>query len=256
MTEAIIHERNGHVAILTINRPEARNAVNAEVAQGLERAIDRIEADGEIRVAVLTGAPPTFCAGADLKEIEAGRRDQLRTARGGFAGVVARARHKPLVAAVEGAALGGGAEICLACDLVVASRAASFAFPETKRGLVAAAGGLFRLPQKIPLNVAVELALTGESLPAEDAHRLGLVSRLAEPGAALDEAMVLARQIAANAPAAVQATRRVMLAAPAEGDGNGWELSEAAMAEVMATDDMKEGVAAFLEKRAPRWSGR
>ena len=195
---------DGHVAVITINRPEARNAVNAAVAEGIEAAVDRVEADDSVWLAILTGVPPVFCAGADLKEVNAGRAAGLNTQRGGFAGFVRRERSKPVIAAVEGPALAGGTEICLACDLVVASRDARFGIPEVKRSLVAAAGGLFRLPQKIPMNVAMELALTGDPVDAVRAHSLGLVNHLAEPGDALARATELARQIEVNAPLAVR----------------------------------------------------
>ncbi|KRF22388.1 crotonase/enoyl-CoA hydratase family protein [Phycicoccus sp. Soil802] len=247
-------EVRGRVAVITINRPQARNAINAAVAKGLEAAVDRLEADDGVWVGVLTATPPVFCAGADLKEIGAGRRDQLRTARGGFAGFVARDRTKPVIAAVDGPAMAGGAEICLACDLVVASTAATFSIPEVKRGLVAAAGGLFRLPSRLPLNIAMEMVLTGEPVDADRAHHLGLVNRVTEPGTALDAAMLLAEEIAANAPSAVRASRRVMRAALGLDSPSGWRLSEEAMSAALSSAEMREGVAAFVEKRPPQWS--
>jgi enoyl-CoA hydratase len=246
----------GHVAIITIDRPEARNAINGVVAQGLEAGLDRLEADPDLWVGVLTSTPPVFCAGADLKEIQAGHRDRLRTPRGGFAGFVARRRSKPIIAAVEGMALAGGTEICLACDLIVASHTAKFGIPEVKRGLVAAAGGLFRLPSRLPKAIALELVMTGEPIDAESAARFGMINRLVEPGRALDTAVELAQKIAANAPIAVRASRRVLLDTASPGEATGFELSEEAMGEAMASDDMREGVAAFVEKRPPIWSGR
>ncbi|MBV9660670.1 MAG: crotonase/enoyl-CoA hydratase family protein [Acidimicrobiales bacterium] len=247
---------DGHVAVITINRPEARNAVNADVARGIEEAIDRLEEDDSLWLGILTGVPPVFCAGADLKEINAGRAPTLQTERGGFAGIVKRVRTKPIIAAADGPALAGGTEICLACDLIVASTAASFGIPEVKRCLVAAAGGLFRLPRKLPFNVAMELALTGDPISAARAEHFGLVNRLCEPGAALDTAKELAGQIEANAPIAVRASRRVIYAASPGDDSLGWRLSLEGMAEAMASEDMKEGLTAFIEKRPPSWAGR
>jgi enoyl-CoA hydratase len=193
-----------HIAVITINRPEARNAVNPDVANGIEEAIDRLEADPSVRVGILTGVPPAFSAGADLKLISAGRGRELYTKRGGFGGITRRVRKKPIIAAVDGPALAGGTEIVLACDLVVASSAARFGLPEVKRGLVASAGGLFRLPRKIPFNLAMEWLLTGDPISAVRAHELGLVNSVVEPGHALGEARALAGRVCAQAPVAVQ----------------------------------------------------
>jgi enoyl-CoA hydratase/carnithine racemase len=245
-----------HCAVITIERPEARNAVSPEVARGIEAAIDAVEADDTIRVAVLTGAPPVFSAGADLKAIQAGRGDELATERGGFAGVVRRERTKPLIAAVEGAALAGGTEIVLACDLVVSSREARFGLPEVKRGLVAAAGGLFRLGRRIPLNLALECALTGDPIDAELAHRHGLVNQLCDPAQALETALALAHRITANAPLAVRESRAIVLGCTWAGDDEAWLRTNEARDLVSASDDVREGVAAFIEKRAPVWTGR
>lgn len=249
-------EVHGHTALLTINRPEARNAVNAAVATGMEEAIDRIEADDDIWVAVLTGAGPVFCAGADLKEIASGNGGALGTSRGGFAGLVSRERTKPLIAAVDGPALAGGTEIVLACDLVVASRAARFGVPEVKRSLVAAAGGLFRLAQKLPSNVATELVLTGDPIDAERAHHFGLVNVLCEEGTARDAAMELAGRIEANAPLAVRESLAVVRASRGIDDATGFRLSNEAFGRLVATEDYAEGPKAFIEKRAPQWKGR
>ena len=201
------YETRGRVALLTIRRPEARNAVNGEVAKGMEAAIDRLEDDPEVWVGVLTGEGPVFSAGADLKALAAGDRVSLGTERGGFAGITRRQRTKPIIAAVDGPALAGGLEIVLACDLVVASGNARFGIPEVKRALVAAAGGLFRLPRALPRNVALEMGLTGDPISAERAHALGLVNELVEPGAAVDAAIALAERIVTNAPLAVRRTR-------------------------------------------------
>jgi enoyl-CoA hydratase/carnithine racemase len=245
-----------HTAVITINRPEARNAVNDEVAQGIEAAIDRLEEHDHLWVGVLTGVPPVFSAGADLKMIGAGRAAELMTRRGGFAGVARRQRSKPLIAAVDGPALAGGTEMVLACDLVVASTTATFGIPEVKRSLVAAGGGLFRLPRRIPLNVAMECALTGDPIDATAAHQFGLVNHLCEPGSAVQSALELAGRITANAPVAVRATRRVVLESALVDEGAAWRLSAEGFAEASASEDYEEGIAAFLEKRSPVWTGR
>jgi enoyl-CoA hydratase len=249
-------EVDGHVAVITINRPEARNAVNGDVASGIEEAIDRLEGDDSLWLGILTGVPPVFCAGADLKEINAGNAGALNTKRGGFAGITSRERTKPIIAAVDGPALAGGTEICLSCDLIVASTTAKFGIPEVKRCLVAAGGGLFRLPRKIPFNIAMELTLTGDPIDAERAHHFGLVNYVTEPGQALERAKELARQIEANAPVAVRASRRVVLAAAQEDEATGWRLSGEAFAEAISSEDSKEGLMAFIEKRPPNWVGK
>ncbi len=246
----------GHLLVATIDRPEARNAVDDVVAQGIEAAIDRLEGDDALWVGILTGVPPVFSAGADLKMINAGRFAELGTSRGGFAGITRRVRTKPLVAAVDGAALAGGTEIVLSCDLVVASEAASFGIPEVKRSLVAAGGALFRLPRRIPFNVAMEWALTGDPVDAGAAHRYGLVNRLCPAGGALDAARELARRITVNAPVAVRESRRAMLDAAGVDEERGWELSERSMAAAMGSEDFREGLTAFIEKRPPAWTGR
>src|SRR5436190_464795 len=232
---SVDYETRGPFAVATINRPEARNAVNGAVANGIEDAIDQIEADDSIWVGILTGVPPVFCAGADLKEINSGNAGGLATARGGFGGIVQRERTKPIIAAVDGPALAGGTEIVLSCDLVVASTSATFGIPEVKRSLVAGAGGLFRLGRKIPFNVAMECALTGDPITAEAAHHHGLVNVLTEPGGALDAAFALADRICANAPIAVRATRKIVLEATHAPDEIGWKMSAAGMAEAMSS---------------------
>ncbi|HLM28851.1 MAG TPA: enoyl-CoA hydratase-related protein, partial [Acidimicrobiales bacterium] len=207
-------------------------------------------------VGILTGEPPVFCAGADLKEINAGNAANLQTKRGGFGGIVQRERTKPIIAAVDGPALAGGTEIVVSCDLVVASTTATFGIPEVKRSLVAAAGGLFRLGRKIPLNIAMELALTGDPITAEVAHHHGLVNRLVEPGEALDAAIALADRICANAPVAVRESRRVVIEATNAPDDVGWKMSLEGMAAAMSSEDFGEGLTAFIEKRPPVWKGR
>lgn len=252
----IEYETQGHVGIITINRPEARNAVNAEVASGIEDAIDQAEADDEVWVMVLTGSGPVFSAGADLKAISSGNAGGLVTKRGGFAGLVARERTKPIIAAVDGPALAGGTEIVLACDLVVASTQARFGVPEVKRSLVAAGGALFRLPQKLPSNIAAELLLTGDPISAERAHHFGLVNVLCAPGEAMTEALELAERIATNAPLAVRESLAVMTASRGADDAEAFTMSNQAMGRLAATEDYAEGPLAFIEKRDPVWKGR
>ncbi|MDE0834495.1 MAG: crotonase/enoyl-CoA hydratase family protein [Acidimicrobiales bacterium] len=248
-------EIRDRIAIITLNRPEARNAVSQQLAEDLEAAIDRLEADDALWIGILCGNGPAFCAGADLKAIASGEA-RLTTKRGGFAGLVRRVRTKPLIAAVEGPAVAGGTEIVLSCDLVVASTTARFGLPEVKRSLVANAGGLFRLPRALPINVAMEMALTGDDLDAEAAHRHGLVNRLVQPGHALATAVELAEAVNANAPLAVRASRRVVLAARLLEDDEAFEVAADATREVFRTEDFREGPRAFVEKRSPIWTGR
>jgi len=248
-------EVRDRIAIITLNRPEARNAVSQQLAEDLEAAIDRLEADDALWIGILCGNGPAFCAGADLKAIASGEA-RLTTKRGGFAGLVRRVRTKPLIAAVEGPAVAGGTEIVLSCDLVVASTTARFGLPEVKRSLVANAGGLFRLPRALPTNVAMEMALTGDDLDAEAAHRHGLVNRLVQPGHALATAVELAEAVNANAPLAVRASRRVVLAARLLEDDEAFEVAANATREVFRTEDFREGPRAFVEKRSPIWTGR
>jgi enoyl-CoA hydratase len=252
------YEQRGHVAVLTINRPEARNAVNGEVASGIEEAVDKIEADDDTWVSVLTGAGTVFCAGADLKAISSGQAGGLNTKRGGFAGLVRRERTKPMIAAVDGRAFAGGCEIALACDMIVASTAAEFGIPEVKRSLVAAGGGLIRLPQVLPGKIAMELALTGDPIPAERAYALGMINELVEAGKAVDAAVALAERICVNAPLAVRESRKVVLEALAnpEDEKHLWDITNAAFAKVAQSEDFSEGPLAFIEKRAPQWKGR
>jgi enoyl-CoA hydratase len=247
-----------HIALVTINRPEARNAVNGDVAQGLEAAILATDADDDVWVVVLTGAgPDAFCAGADLKAVSTGRGHELRTDRGGFAGFVHAPKKKPWIAAVNAAALAGGCEIALACDLIVAAPAARFGLPEVKRGLIASAGGLYRLPRALPPALAREMILTGEPIDAARAHALGMVNMLAPDAAGLlDAAKALAARITVNAPVAVRESLAVARQAFDQTDVELRRLSEEAQVRNMQSEDFKEGPRAFIEKRAPRWQGR
>ena len=256
----IEYTKQGNVGIVTINRPDARNAVNSDVASGIEDAIDQIEADDEVWVGILTGARTDkgyiFCAGADLKQM-AVDPGGMQTARGGFGGFVQRERTTPFIAAVDGPALAGGTEIVLAADLVVASRTAVFGIPEVKRNLVAAAGGLFRLPRKIPRNNAMELALTGRlDFPAERAYDFGMVNRLCDEGQALATALELASEITENAPLAVAESRKIMIESTDQPDEVGWKLSGEGIMKMFGTEDFSEGLTAFAEKRKPEWKGR
>lgn len=254
--ETVLLEQRGNVLVIRLNRPEARNAVNGPLANGVEAGIDRLESDQSLWVGVLTGTREFFSAGADLKLINAGRADEMRTQRGGFAGIVLRDRVKPVVAAVEGPALAGGLEIAISCDLVAASRSSRLGIPEVKRSLIAAAGGVFRLPRMLPPTVALELGLTGDPIGAERAYQLGMVNVLTEPGAALEGALELAGRVCANAPLAVQRTRRMMIELGDIDDREGIRRSGEELMALAGTEDFSEGLTAFIEKRPPQWKGR
>ncbi len=251
---AVLSEHRARVLVITINRPDQRNAVNAAVATGIAAALDALDGDPELSVGVLTGAGRGFCAGMDLKAFVAG--ESASADDRGFAGITRRGADKPLIAAVEGFAVAGGLEVALACDLIVAARGAKLGIPEVKRSLVAAGGGLLRLPRVLPRNVAVELALTGEPIDAERAHELGMVNRLTEPGGALDAAIVLAAAIAANGPLALAATKRVLRESADWPDEQFFERQEVITAPVFTSQDAREGATAFAERRAPIWRGR
>jgi len=251
---AVLTEVREDVLLVTLNRPEQRNAVNRAVAEGIAAALDRLDGDDALRVGVLTGAGRGFCAGMDLKAFVAG--EPVSVEGRGFAGIVRRASEKPLIAAVEGFAVAGGFEIALACDLIVAARGARFGIPEVKRGLVAAGGALLRLPRRIPYHLAMELALTGELVDAERMASVGLVSRLVEPGGAVDAALELAAAVAANGPLALAASKRILVEAPSWPTGSEWERQAEVSDPVRASEDAREGSLAFAEKRAPRWRGR
>ena len=261
MADIVEYRTEGRVAVITLNRPVARNAVNGDVAAGLEAAVDRMEADEQVWVGILTANTagqerPVFCAGADLKAINSGDAGALNTERGGFAGFVYRERTKPIIAAVDGLATAGGCEIVLAADMVVATERSAFGLAEVKRNLIAGAGGLFRLPRAIGQAAAMEAILTGEPIPAERAHQLGLINRLVPAGGAMDAAQQLAEQICACAPLAVWASRRVVLASAWADDDTLKKMTNQAFGEVLSSEDTKEGLTAFIEKRPPNWSGR
>lgn len=246
-----------HLALVTLNRPEKRNAVNGEVANALEALVKTFEDDPEVRAVILTSSlDAVFCAGADLAAVASGGGMALETAHGGFAGFVFAHRTKPWIAAVEGTAVAGGFELCLACDMIVASRNAKFGLPEVKRGLMAGAGGVHRLPNRIPAAIAHELIATGDPIDAERAYAVGLLNRLVEPGAALSAAQELADRIIPNAPLAVQHSLAVARAGAELPDGAARALAVRHMAMLRKTEDFREGPRAFVEKRDPVWTGR
>jgi len=254
MSDTLQLETRGNVLLITINRPEARNAMDFETATALAAAIDKLESDDALALAVLTGAGGTFCSGMDLKGFLAGKRPSIPGR--GFGGLTEAPPRKVLIAAVEGYALAGGFELALACDLVVASRAAKFGLPEVKRGLVAAAGGLMRLPRRVPYHVAMEYALTGDMMGAEQAHVHGLVNRLTEPGQALDGALELAAAIGANGPLAVATSKRIVAESADWSNEEMFERQRPLVTPVLASADAREGAAAFAEKRKPVWTGK
>src|SRR5215210_4368813 len=253
--QAILTEdRDGGILIITINRPDARNSVNGDVANGMAEALDRLDAEDDLRVGIITGAGGYFSAGMDLKAFVQGQSPYAGDR--GFAGITQRSSRKPLIAAVEGFALAGGFEIALSCDLIVASRDARFGIPEVKRSLVAAAGALLRLPKRIPYHLAMELALTGDPISAERAHEIGIVNRLAEPGTALDAARELAAAIVANGPLAIAGSKRILAAAVDWTEAEAWERQGEISGPIFASEDAREGATAFAEKRAPVWRAR
>ena len=251
---AVLTERRDNVLVITLNRPEARNAVNLPLAEGIAAGLDELDADDGLNVGVITGAGGFFCAGMDLKAFVTGERPWVGDR--GFAGIVQRASRKPLIAAVEGFAVAGGFEVALACDLIVAAQGAKFGIPEVKRSLVAAGGALLRLPRTLPRNLAMELALTGEPIPAERAYELGTVNRLVDPGEALAGALELAAVIAENGPLALTATKRVMVESADWPDSEFFERQGKIVGPVMTSEDAREGATAFAEKRPPVWRGK
>jgi enoyl-CoA hydratase len=255
VTEApdVLVEYEDGIVIITINRASQRNAVNRAVSYGVCAAVDELDARDDLRVGILTGAGGTFCAGMDLKAFLRG--EVTRVEGRGIMGVAVTPPKKPLIAAVEGYALAGGFEAVLACDLLVAARNAQFGLPEAKRGLAAAAGGLLRLPRLIPHRIAMELALTGDTISAERLERFGLVNALVEPGEALAEAKRLARRIIANAPMSIAASKRVIVEQRDWSIAEMWARQQDITGPVLASEDAREGAAAFAERRPAVWRG-
>ena len=256
-TEIMFERVGDHVAVVTLNRPEKRNAVNVAMTRELADAVRRVEEDDSIRVAILASSLPTvFCAGADISEVAAGRAFALSTPDGGFAGFHAAKRKKPWIAAVRGAALGGGFELCLACEMIVAAQDAQFGLPEVKRGLFAAAAGAYRLARTLPRNLAIEMLATGDSIDAVRAHALGLVNRVVPADRVLAEALTLAGRVASCAPLGVQESIHLAKIAIEHDENELRTLTQEAAARVFGSADAKEGTRAFAEKREPVWSGR
>jgi len=246
-------ERREHIALVTLNRPEARNAISPEVSQTMAALLDEIETDPALRAVVLTGRGEVFSAGADLKVVAQGRANDIARGKGGFAGVVTRDFPKPIIAAVNGPALAGGFEIVLSCDLVVAADTARFGIPEVKRGLMAAAGGLIRLPKRVPLAIALELAMTGDPIDAGRALQLGLVNAVVPADQVVVEAIALAERIGENSPIAVRNSRRLVREAADLSEDQGWARTLELMMPVFESGDSIEGATAFAEKRKPVW---
>jgi enoyl-CoA hydratase len=253
MADEVLVEHDGGVTVVTINRPGARNAVNRAVTDGIAAALEEFESRKDLTVAILTGAGGTFCSGMDLKAFVAG--ENVSHPERGLAGITLRPPAKPVIAAVEGYALAGGCEIALACDLIVAAEDARFGIPEVKRGLVAGAGGLIRLPRRVPHGVAMRLALTGDPITATEAERYGLVTEITAPGKALAGARALAGAIAANAPLAVAATKRVLDAQADWTSAEAFDRQTELIRPVFTSADAREGATAFAEKRPPVWRG-
>lgn len=243
------------VMIITINRPEARNAINYELAHELADAFDELDANADVVIGILTGAGNTFSSGMDLKAFALNGQRPLVEGRG-FAGLCERPPRKPLIAAVEGYALAGGCEVALACDMIVAANNANFGLPEVKRGIVPGSGGMVRLPSRIPYHIAMEVVLTGEMFPATRAAEYGLVNRLVEPGKALEGALELARIISANGPLAVQTAKKIVTESRDWRQADMFHLQRPRVAHIFTSADAKEGATAFAEKRAPVWQGK
>jgi enoyl-CoA hydratase/carnithine racemase len=253
-TTEVRTEHVGSTLLITIDRPKARNAVNAAVAAGLAAALDELESDPALRVGVLTGAGGTFCAGMDLKAALKGESPEVEGR--GFGGLTEAELTKPLTAAVEGNALGGGFELALGCDLIVAAYDARLGLPEVKRGLIAAGGGVIRLPKRIPHHLAMEFLLTGEPVSGRHAAELGLVNRVASPGEATAVALQLAEQLAVNAPLALAAVKQLVRAANGAPEADAFAAQRKVMGDLTSSADVREGMTAFAERRAPKWTGK
>ncbi|WP_338468033.1 crotonase/enoyl-CoA hydratase family protein [Novosphingobium sp. ZN18A2] len=248
----VLTEVDGNVLVVTINRPEAKNAMTKAAAEGISAAMDRLEAENDLRCAILTGAGGTFCSGMDLKGFLRGESPSIEGR--GFGGLSQWTPKKPVIAAVDGYALAGGMELAMACDLIVASSTSKFGIPEAKRGLVAAAGGVIKLPRQIPPRVAMELALTGDFIDATRAYELGFVNRVVE-GPAIGEAKALAAKIAENGPLALIASKAIVRESFDWTEENMWDKQAAYIGPVFSSSDAREGAAAFAEKRKPNWKG-
>jgi enoyl-CoA hydratase len=251
---AVLTERRERVLLITINRPDQRNAVNAAVAQGIAAAMDELDDTTELSVGILTGAGKGFCAGMDLKAFVAGESPYAEDR--GFAGITQRAAAKPLIAAIEGFAVAGGLEVALSCDVIVAAKGARLGIPEVKRSLVAAGGALLRLPRALPRTIALEMALTGDPILAQRGHELGLVNRLVAPGEAVASALELAEAVADNGPLALAATKRIIVESADWPEAEFFARQREIVEPVMASQDAREGATAFSEKRTPVWRGR
>ncbi len=251
--QPVLTERRDGVLLITLNRPEARNAVNLALAEGVAAALDDLDASDDVSVGILTGAGGGFCAGMDLKAFVSGERPWVGDR--GFAGIVQRGPRKPLIAAIEGFAVAGGLEVALACDLIVAARGAKLGIPEVKRSLVAAGGALLRLPQRIPYGLAMELALTGDPITAERGAEVGLVDRLADPGGAVDAALELAAAITRNGPLSLMASKEILQRSRDWSEKEFWAKQGEVAGPVMTSNDAREGATAFAEKRDPVWTG-
>ena len=254
MSDEVLVEHVNGVAVITINRPQARNAINRAVTTAMGAALDELDERDDLTLGIITGAGGTFCSGMDLKAFLAG--EQVSDPERGLAAITLKPPRKPIIAAVEGWALAGGCEVALACDMIVAAEDAKFGIPEVKRGLIAAAGGLLRLPRRIPPAIAMELALTGDPMSAPDAHRHGLVNALTPPGEALQGALSLAARVTPNGPLAVAGTKQILSTALDLTVEEGFAHQRSIVAQVMASEDSREGARAFAEKRAPVWRGR